>query len=117
MGKTAPLAKFGCASLITLEILDVITMKEIALRLLSYNIHKGFASQNRKFVLRQIKEAIQIIPADIVFLQEVLGHHSRHGRKIKGWPTISQFEYLAETIWPHFTYGKNAVYTYGHHGN
>jgi len=29
----------------------------------------------------------------------------------------AQFEFLADEIWPHFAYGKNAVYSSGHHGN
>jgi endonuclease/exonuclease/phosphatase family metal-dependent hydrolase len=29
----------------------------------------------------------------------------------------AQFEYLADSLWPHFAYGKNAVYSDGHHGN
>lgn len=31
--------------------------------------------------------------------------------------TLAQFEYLADEVWTHFAYGKNAVYTKGHHGN
>ncbi len=29
----------------------------------------------------------------------------------------SQFAFLADEIWPHFAYGKNAIYSAGHHGN
>lgn len=87
------------------------------LRILSYNIHKGFSSTNLSFVMKGIKDSIRAVRADIVFLQEVLGHHEVHGRKLENWPTTSQFEYLADNIWPHFAYGKNAVYNEGHHGN
>jgi endonuclease/exonuclease/phosphatase family metal-dependent hydrolase len=87
------------------------------LRVLSYNIHKGFTMGNRGFVLKRIREAIRTVHADLVFLQEVLGHHEEHGRKIEDWPTSPQFEFLADELWPHFAYGKNAVYTSGHHGN
>lgn len=33
------------------------------------------------------------------------------------WPLQSQFEFLADELWPHYAYGKNAVYSAGHHGN
>lgn len=88
-----------------------------SLKVLSYNIHKGFSLMNRKFVLKKIKESIDYVQADVVFLQEVVGHHERHGLRIREWPQTSQFEFLADRVWPHFAYGKNAVYAEGHHGN
>jgi endonuclease/exonuclease/phosphatase family metal-dependent hydrolase len=87
------------------------------LKVLSYNIHKGFNANNRRFILRRIRDAIREVHADLVFLQEVLGHHSAHSLKFGDWPKESQFEFLADELWPHFAYGKNAVYTSGHHGN
>lgn len=87
------------------------------LRVLSYNIHKGFSMGNRNFVLSRIREAIESVHADLVFLQEVLGKHSGHEKKFNDWPILPQFEYLAGELWPHYAYGKNAVYTSGHHGN
>ena len=92
-------------------------MKTKHLRILSYNIHKGFSSGNRRFVLEKMREAIRKVHADIVFLQEVQGEHLVHQERVKEWPEASQFEFLAEKIWPHFAYGKNAVYSSGHHGN
>ena len=92
-------------------------MEKRKLRVLTYNIHKGFSTGNRKFILRAMREAIHSVHADLVFLQEVLGHHESHGEKIQDWPTAPQFEFLAGKLWPHFAYGKNAVYTSGHHGN
>jgi endonuclease/exonuclease/phosphatase family metal-dependent hydrolase len=86
-------------------------------RVLSYNIHKGFSARNRVFVLKGIREAIRELSPDFVFLQEVLGEHARHKTKVADWPAESQFEYMADSIWPHFAYGQNAVYTEGHHGN
>jgi endonuclease/exonuclease/phosphatase family metal-dependent hydrolase len=87
------------------------------MRILSYNIHKGFTAGNLGFVLKRIKEGIRETKADIVLLQEVVGHHDEHASRIRDWPTVSQFEFLADTVWPHFAYGRNAVYTSGHHGN
>lgn len=89
-----------------------------SLHVLSYNIHKGFSSGNRRFVLHQIRDAIRAVQADLVFLQEVLGEHREHQRKYAAhWERDSQFEFLADEVWPHFAYGKNAIYTSGHHGN
>lgn len=90
-------------------------MSHKPLKVLSYNIHKGFALSQR-FVLAGIREGIRTVHADVVFLQEVLGDHSGHQKKIKEWPG-PQLEYLADKMWPHYAYGKNAVYTSGHHGN
>lgn len=91
--------------------------KHGGLKILSYNIHKGFTTRNRKFVLAQIREAIREVHADLVFLQEVLGEHQGWKHRVLDWPEQSQFEFLADELWPHFAYGKNAVYTSGHHGN
>lgn len=91
--------------------------ERVKLHILSYNIHKGFAVGNQRFVLTELREAIRSLPLDLVFLQEVLGAHDEHARTIEGWPLASQFEYLADQVWPHYAYGKNAVYEAGHHGN
>lgn len=80
-----------------------------SLRILSYNIHKGFTSFNSEFVLEKIRESIRKTDADLLCLQEVMG--SNH------LPSQSQFEFLADNLWPHFAYGKNASYPKGHHGN
>lgn len=85
------------------------------LKILSYNIHKGFTIGNRDFILEQIRLALRETNADILFLQEVLGDHLNN--KIPDWKTAIQFEYIADMVWPHFAYGKNAVYPEGHHGN
>ena len=87
------------------------------LRVLTYNIHKGFNVGNRRFVLHQIRDALIAADADLMFLQEMQGEHSRHQKKIADWPVLSQLEFLAENIWPFHAYGKNAIYNAGHHGN
>jgi endonuclease/exonuclease/phosphatase family metal-dependent hydrolase len=86
------------------------------LRVLSYNIHKGF-SQFGDMVLPKIKASIWEVGADLVFLQEIIGYHSLHSVNHPEWPTTSPIEYLAGEIWPHHAYGKNAIYEDGHHGN
>lgn len=87
------------------------------IKVISYNIHKGFSSSNLTFTLGLIKESIKLVDADLVLLQEVLGYPSKHAATLEDGPTASQFEYLAHSVWPHFAYGKNAVYSHGHHGN
>jgi endonuclease/exonuclease/phosphatase family metal-dependent hydrolase len=79
------------------------------IKLISYNIHKGFSPMNRHFILKNIKDSIDLEQPDFICLQEVLGHHKNISQ--------SQFEYLADQSWPHYAYGKNAVYSEGHHGN
>lgn len=94
-----------------------------ALPLLSvatYNIHKGFPATplvSRRPALHALREQLHALNPDIVFLQEVLGEHSGHAARHRDWPAQSQYEYLADTLWPSHAYGKNAVYDAGHHGN
>lgn len=88
-----------------------------SLKVLTYNIHKGFSAGNTRFVLHEIKDALQTINPDLVFLQEIHGEHHSHKKSIANWPTESQFEFLADELWPHFAYAKNAVYPKGNHGN
>jgi len=87
------------------------------LRILTYNIHKGFSPGNRSFVLHSIKSALQSTDADVIFLQEIQGDHAIRSARYPNWPDDSQFEFLADKIWPHHAYGKNAIYDAGHHGN
>ncbi|MGE0527319.1 MAG: endonuclease/exonuclease/phosphatase family protein [Bdellovibrionales bacterium] len=86
------------------------------LRVLTYNMHKGFCFYSRQYVLQELRQAIRSVDADLVFLQEVMGVHPRQAvgeeRELN-----SQFEYLADEIWKHYAYGKNAIYSDGHHGN
>ena len=88
-----------------------------SLRVLTVNIHKGYSFFKRRFVLHELREAVRSTQADIVFLQEVLGSHDRHAARYPGWPQTSQYEFLADSIWPQFAYGRNAVYPHGDHGN
>lgn len=86
-------------------------------KLLTLNLHKGFTFWNRRFVLPELREAVRAVGADIVLLQEVLGGHELHALRHKEWPSVPQYEFLADTIWKDFAYGRNAVYPAGHHGN
>jgi len=87
------------------------------IKILTYNIHKGFSAGNRRFVLHQMKSQLRSVDADVVFLQEIQGEHFLKSKKHHNWPDESQFEFLADEVWPHHAYGKNAIYEAGHHGN
>jgi endonuclease/exonuclease/phosphatase family metal-dependent hydrolase len=88
-----------------------------AFNVLTLNAHMGFNLLNRRFVLPELREAIRSVSADVVFLQEVLGEHAHYAKKHMNWPQGPQYEFLADTLWPQFAYGQNAVYPHGHHGN
>lgn len=87
------------------------------LQVLSYNIHKGFNSTNSRFLIQEIRQAIRSVGAELVLLQEVIGENKKHEKSLNNWQARTQFEYLADDIWPHYAYGKNAIYQHGHHGN
>lgn len=92
-------------------------MIETGLRILTYNVHKGFDTGNRRFVLHQIKEALIATQADVLLLQEMQGEHKKHQQRISDWPTLSQSEFLADNHWPFIAYGQNVTHSAGHHGN
>ena len=90
---------------------------ELALTALTVNLNKGFAALNGRFVLPELRQVLQQTHADIVFLQEVIGAHTAHSAEQPYWPQMPQYEYLADSIWSDYAYGRNAVYPEGHHGN
>jgi endonuclease/exonuclease/phosphatase family metal-dependent hydrolase len=85
------------------------------LRVMTLNVHKGFTILGRRFVLRELRDAVREVGADLVFLQEV--HGTRRSRAAHEVQTVHHYEFLADEIWPAFAYGKNAVYSGGDHGN
>ena len=87
------------------------------LKALTLNIHKGFSTSKRRFTLERIRDGLRASGCNLVFLQEVIGENERHRKRITGWPDTGQFEFLADSVWQHHAYGKNAVYQHGHHGN
>jgi endonuclease/exonuclease/phosphatase family metal-dependent hydrolase len=88
-----------------------------SIKVMTVNIHKGFTFFNRKFILHELRDAVRLVGADVVFLQEVAGTHSTHADKFDNYPDAPHYEFLADSIWPEFAYGRNAVYNKGHHGN
>ena len=91
--------------------------KTFSVKVLTVNIHKGFTFFNRKFILPELREAVRKIGADVVFLQEVTGSHTHHAGTFDNYPDTPHYEFLADSIWPDFAYGRNAVYDKGDHGN
>lgn len=87
------------------------------LHIVTYNIHKGFSHFNRRMVLHDLRDRLRELNADIVFLQEVQGENIRDALLHHNYPAQPQHEFLADQIWPHHAYGKNAVHDEGHHGN
>ncbi len=87
------------------------------LKIATYNIHKGLSYFNHRVVLHELRERLRELDADIVFLQEVQGEHTRHGERYHNYPEGAQHDFIAEEVWLHSVYGKNSVYEAGHHGN
>lgn len=88
-----------------------------SIRVASYNIHKGLSHFNRRLTVHDLRERLHALKADIVFLQEVQGTHAGRASRFSHWPEKPQHEFLADTLWTEFAYGKNSVYDEGHHGN
>ena len=84
---------------------------------LSYNIHKGFSASNSDYLLAEMRDAIRATNTDIVAIQEILGEHLGHAKAQPNWHDQAQFEFLADSVWRSYAYGKNAIYQEGHHGN
>tara|TARA_B100000446_G_scaffold32523_2_gene27956 strand:+ start:4345 stop:5055 length:711 start_codon:yes stop_codon:yes gene_type:complete len=75
------------------------------------------SANNREYLLPRMRDAIRATDADIVAIQEIVGEHSGLSKKHQDWHTQAHFEYLADSVWCEFAYGKNAIYQQGHHGN
>lgn len=96
------------------------TAAPLQLSVATYNIHKGFPATPlypRRPSLHALREQLRALGPDIVFLQEVIGAHAGHAARHHDWPSGTQYEYLADSLWQNHAYGKNAVYDAGHHGN
>ncbi len=87
------------------------------IRVLTYNIHKGFAPLQRAYTLDGMRAGIERLGCDLAFLQEVVGHHEQHARRVRGWVRQPQANFLAGQGWPHVVYHHNRVHRHGHHGN
>jgi endonuclease/exonuclease/phosphatase family metal-dependent hydrolase len=88
-----------------------------AFNILTLNAHMGFGLLGRRFVLRDLRDAIRSVGADLVFLQETGETSHRRARHHPDQPLGPQYEYLADSVWTEFAYGRNAVHPQGHLGN
>jgi endonuclease/exonuclease/phosphatase family metal-dependent hydrolase len=51
------------------------------LRITTYNIHKGVSSFGSRPRIHALKQAINAMKSDVLFLQEVQGRHDLHALK------------------------------------
>ncbi len=93
-----------------------------ALRVATYNIHKGVRGLGlrKRLEIHNLGLAVEAFDADLVFLQEVRLFHHREARRFdhthQGWPAQGQAEYLAPEGYD-VAYRTNAVTRWGEHGN
>lgn len=87
------------------------------LSVVSYNIHKGLVAGNTRIALRHMRDRLHALAPDIVLVQEIVGRNQRMQQRFADWPINTQLEFLADQMWPHTAYGRNAVYKSGDHGN
>jgi len=87
------------------------------LRIVSYNIHKGWGPFNRRLTIAEMREALHALGPDLVLLQEVQGVHLGHAQRHPQWPAQPQYQFLADERLPERIYGGNRFHELGHHGN
>lgn len=93
-----------------------------ALRVATYNIHKGVRGTlgRKRLEIHNLGLAVEAFDADLVFLQEVRLFNKREARRFDhtwfGWPDQGQAEYLAPEGYE-AAYRSNAVTRHGEHGN
>ena len=93
-----------------------------ALRVATYNIHKGVrgVGPRKRLEIHNLGLAVEAFDADLVFLQEVRLFHTREARRFDrthfGWPQQGQAEYLAPEGYE-VAYRSNAYTRHGEHGN
>jgi endonuclease/exonuclease/phosphatase family metal-dependent hydrolase len=93
-----------------------------ALRVATYNIHKGVRGfgPRKRLEIHNLGLAIEALDADIVFLQEVRLFHTRESQRfdhtVFGWPAQGQARFLAPEGYD-VAYRTNAFTRHGEHGN
>ena len=93
-----------------------------ALRVATYNIHKGVRGlgPRKRLEIHNLGTAVEAFDADLVFLQEVRLFHTREARRFHrtsfGWPEQGQADFLAPEGYG-VAYRTNATTRHGEHGN
>jgi endonuclease/exonuclease/phosphatase family metal-dependent hydrolase len=93
-----------------------------ALRVATYNIHKGVRGlgPRKRLEIHNLGMAVEALDTDLVFLQEVRLFHTGEARRFNrtsfGWPALGQAEFLAPQGYVS-AYRTNAVTRQGEHGN
>ena len=93
-----------------------------ALRVATYNIHKGVRGlgPRKRLEIHNLGLGIEALDADLVFLQEVRSFHHHEARRFErtwfGWPEQAQADFLAPLGYE-VAYRTNATTTHGEHGN
>ena len=93
-----------------------------ALRVATYNIHKGVrgVGPRKRLEIHNLGLGIEALDADLVFLQEVRHFHRAEARRFErtwfGWPDGGQAHFLAPEGYD-VAYRTNAVTRHGEHGN
>ena len=93
-----------------------------ALRVATYNIHKGVRGfgPRKRLEIHNLGLAVEALDADFVFLQEVRLFHTREALQFErthfGWPAQGQARFLAPEGYD-VAYRTNAVTRHGEHGN
>lgn len=90
-----------------------------ALRVASYNIHKGVVGLGpaKRLSIHGLQEGLRQLQADLIFLQEVQFTHRHHARRFAHWPELPQHELLGQALGLHTAYHTNATTRHGEHGN
>lgn len=89
-----------------------------ALRIATYNIHKGVQGigPRRRLEIHNLGYALRQFDADLICLQEVRRHNVREARHFAHWPQQPQADYLAPEGYQAI-YRTNATTRDGEHGN
>jgi endonuclease/exonuclease/phosphatase family metal-dependent hydrolase len=82
------------------------------IRVITFNIHKGFGASGLKYNLILIKKLLVKYSPDIVLIQEMHGLHPKNHSHLP-----SPLELLADEHWPFYNHGVNSVYSKNFHGN
>ncbi len=90
----------------------------LALRVATYNIHKGVQGIGpaRRLEIHNLGLAIEQLDADIVCLQEVRKLNRKAARRFAHWPDLPQADFLAPEGYT-AVYQTNAITRHGEHGN